>query len=81
MSLSDSDLIEQFEALTLPPSVVNHVNHLRIAWLYLVKLELNQAIEKITTGTKEYAAYLGDNEIYHRTVTEAVTRIMYLRMR
>ena len=77
MSLSDSALVEQFEALTLPPSVVNH---LRIAWLYLVKLELNQAIEKITTGTKEYAAYLGDNDKYHHTVTEAVIRIMDLRM-
>ena len=52
----------------------------RIAWLYLVKLDLQEAIEKITTGTKEYVENLGVTDKYHRTITEATARIMNLKM-
>ncbi len=80
MSISDKQLLEQFEALTLDPSELNHVSHLCIAWLYLSKFDLREAIEKIAIGTKEYAESLGVYDKFHRTVTEAIVRIVYKRM-
>jgi hypothetical protein len=80
MSISDSDLLEKFEALNLSPDELNHSNHLRIAWLYLNKYSLKEAIDKTGTGTKEFAESLGDTEKYHQTITEATVRIMDKRM-
>ena len=80
MSLSDNALLEQFEAKLLLPTELNHLSHLRIAWLYLLRLELSEVIEKICTGTKEYVENLGEFEKFHRTVTEATARIMGSRM-
>jgi hypothetical protein len=80
MSLSDKALLEQFETLTLSPDDLSHVSHLRIAWLYLNKLSLKDAVEKIATGTKKYAESLGVYDKYHRTITEAIARIMHKRM-
>lgn len=81
MSLSDEDLLTQFEVKTLPPDELNHVSHLRIAWLYLKKFDLGTAIEKTGTGTREYAENLGVYDKYHQTVTEAIVRIMDNRMK
>ena len=69
--MSDKVLLEQFETLTLSPDDLNHVNHLRITWLYWNKLALKEAIEKIATGIKMYAESLGVYDKYHRTITEA----------
>jgi hypothetical protein len=80
MSLSDKALLEQFETLTLSPDDLSHVSHLRIAWLYLNKMSLKDAVEKIATGTKMYAESLGVYDKYHRTITEAIARIMHKRM-
>ena len=80
MSLSDATVLEQFESGTLPADELGHVSHLRIAWLYLNTLALQDAIEKIATGTKDYAECLGIYDKYHRTITEAIARIMYKRM-
>lgn len=80
MSLSDKALLEQFETLTLSPDDLNHISHLRIAWLYLNQMALKDAIEKIATGTKTYAESLGVYDKFHRTITEAITRIMHKRM-
>ena len=80
MSLSDKVLLEQFETLTLSPDDLSHVSHLRIAWLYLNKMSLKDAVEKIATGTKNYAESLGVYDKYHRTITEAIVRIMHKRM-
>ncbi|NKB38335.1 MAG: hypothetical protein GKR93_14425 [Gammaproteobacteria bacterium] len=80
MTISDTELITRFEDLSLPPSKINHISHLRIAWLYLRHLPLSKAIEKITLGTKCFAEYHGDYEKYHHTVSEACARIMKQRI-
>lgn len=78
-SISDQAFIEQFENQTLPPELFNHHGHLRLAWLYLQRYPLQQAIEKVTTGISAYASSLGAKDKFQHTLTEAIVRIMALR--
>ena len=80
MAISDAKLIAQFEDMSLPVTEINHLSHLRIAWLYLRDRSVDEAIDKVTGGTRAFAEHHGDYEKYHHTVTEACVRIMKQRM-
>lgn len=80
MTISDDKFIEQFENQTLPPNLFDHYGHLRLAWLYLRKYPLPKAIDKVTTGIKAYANSLGATNKFQHTLTEAIVRIMAIRM-
>lgn len=79
--LPDQAFIEQFENQTLAPEHFNHYGHLRLAWLYLQHHPLQQAIEKVTSGISAYASSLGAKDKFQHTLTEAIVRIMALRMK
>ena len=81
MLLSDKAFIEQFENKTLAPELFSHNGHLRLAWLYLQSYPLQQAIEKVTSGISAYASSLGATDKFQHTLTEAIVRIMALRMK
>lgn len=80
MSISDSEFLNQFEALTLDPKYFSHNGHLRLAWLYLNSSDLNEAIDKVTTGISNYANSLGATDKFQHTLTEAIVRIMAMRI-
>ena len=80
MNNSDRHFIDQFENQTLPPEKFNHLGHLRLAWLYLATLPLEDAIATMTHGLRVYAASLGASEKFHHTLTEALLRIMAARI-
>jgi hypothetical protein len=68
--------LEAFLACRLPPSAFNHRNHLRVAWIHLQRFPLDEAIERTCASIARYAAHLGAQERYHRTMTEALIRLM-----
>ena len=78
-SLSDVEFLEEFENLTLKPEEFNHTAHIRIAWLYLSKYNLEDAILLTCKGIKCYAESLGAKEKYHATITCALVRIISLK--
>jgi hypothetical protein len=80
MSLSDTQFLRQFEDLSLPPEEFGHRGHLRLAWLYLSKYPLEEAITRIATGISRYANGLGATGKFHHTLTEAIVRIMASRL-
>ena len=80
MTISDAEFLEQFEAKTLNPGYFNHQGHLRLAWLFLNKYDLEVAIEKVTTGISAYATNLGATGKFKHTLTEAIVRIIARRM-
>ena len=47
MPLSDADFIDQFERKILSPEHFNHIGHLRLAWLYLQKNSLTNAVKRM----------------------------------
>ena len=79
MTLSDQAFLHQFEACELEPEHFNHKGHLRLAWLYLNRHALPQAIERTTSGIEKYAISLGAKDKFHYTLTEATVRLMAKR--
>jgi N-formylglutamate deformylase len=81
MERTDDTFLEDFENCELPESEFDHRGHLRLAWLYLERYPLDEAIRRTSDGIRSYAANLGAASKFHRTVTEAIVRIMHRRQR
>ncbi len=79
-ALNDATFIAQFENQTLSSAHFNHIGHLRLAWLYLERYPLEQAISLVCGGIKAYAESLGASTKFHFTITNAIVRIMAMRM-
>jgi hypothetical protein len=77
--LSDEVFLTQFESQILPKECFNHIGHLRLAYLYLQKLELPQAIDKTSQGIIDYADSLGVKDKFHATITYAIVSLMFVR--
>ena len=75
-NLTDDAFLEAFLACRLPPAAFNHRNHLRVTWIHLQRYPLEEAIERTCAGIAQYAAHLGVPDRYHRTMTEALIRLM-----
>ncbi|WP_020410225.1 hypothetical protein [Hahella ganghwensis] len=78
--LEDQVFQAEFENNTLNPECFDHVGHLRIAWLYLQQCDLETALQKTCLGIKSYAESLGAAGKYHHTLTDALVRIMAMRL-
>lgn len=74
--LTDDAFLEAFLACRLPRGSFNHRNHLRIAWIHLCRFSIDEAVERTCAGIARYAAHLGATDRYHRTLTEALIRLM-----
>jgi hypothetical protein len=79
-SLSESELIEAFEACTLAPAQFPHREHVRLAWAYLRREMLADAIVKFCGGLKAFAASIGKAGLYHETVSWAFMLIIQDRI-
>jgi hypothetical protein len=79
-SLSEDELIAQFEALTLPATAFPHREHVRLAWAYLRRETLPDAIVRFRGALKAFATHIGKTELYHETVTWAFMLIIQDRM-
>lgn len=75
-ALTDDAFLNAFLTCQLPPGAFNHRTHLRVAWLHLRRFPLEEAIERTCAGIAQYAAHLGATDRYHRTLTEALIRLM-----
>lgn len=78
-SLGDEAFIAQFEQQILPKEHFNHIGHLRLAYLYLQRFGLEQALDKISNGISAYADSLGVKDKFHVTITYAVVNLIYVR--
>ena len=78
--LSDEVFLAQFEDKTLDPVHLNHLGHLRLAWLYLLHSPFDEALKRISQGIKAYAESLGATQKFHVTVTEVIVKIMAQRI-
>ena len=74
--LSNEDFLAAFLDCSLPPAHFNHRAHVRLAWLLLQRYPLEEAVERICGGIQRYATHLGAAEKYHRTLSEALVRLM-----
>ena len=68
---TDGEFLAALEACTLPPTAFRHADHLRAAYLYLRTGGFADAIVRMTTALRRYAASQGEPERYHETITVA----------
>lgn len=69
--MTDGELVEAFEGATLPEHAFGHVDHVRLAWIYLGRLPLLDAIRVYSAGLRRFAETKGSPGKYHETVTWA----------
>ena len=78
--LSDDQLVSRFEALALEPGRFGHRDHVRLAWIYLRRHGLLEAIRRYRDGLVRFAAHHGAAGRYHETVTWAMVVLIHERM-
>ena len=81
--MNDDDFLAAFEARTLDE--FHHRDHIKVAYLYLCRHSLDEAIAKVRAGLQALAAAWGapvdDLERgYHETMTQAWVRVVHLTL-
>lgn len=67
--MTDSELLERFEAATLSGDEFPHREHVRVAWLYLRDRPLLEVLDRFPRHLRALAEALGAHGLYHETVT------------
>ena len=78
---TDEEFIRQFEACTLPAEFFHHQDHVKLAWLYLQRYSLLEALQRFSAGIKRFAAAQGKTDLYHETITWAYVFLIHERMK
>jgi hypothetical protein len=74
--LDDDAFLAALHSGQLPASEFDHRQHLRLAWLQLRRAPLTAAIERTCVDIQAFASHHGAQAKFHRTVTEALLRLM-----
>ena len=78
--MSGDEMVEKFEAGTFPPEMFHHGQHVRMAFHYLQRWPLLEALQRFSTALKRFATAAGKPERYHETVTWAFVFVIHERM-
>ena len=69
MSTRPPFTIEAFESGSIDAEAFDHEAHIYMAWLYLGRFGLAEAIARITAALKRLTAALGATDKYHETIS------------
>jgi hypothetical protein len=69
--MTDDDLIEEFEAGTLPPAAFGHREHVQLAWVYLRRHGRGEAERRMLHGLRAFASRAGKPEKFDAPLTRA----------
>jgi len=78
--MSDDELIRDFEALRLAPGQFGHRAHVRLAFAYLQRYDLLEALRRCRDGLRRFARAAGAPDKYHETVTFGLVILIHERM-
>jgi len=81
--LNDDEFLAAFEARTIEE--FHHRDHIKVAYLYLRRYPLDEAIAKVRAGLQALAAAWGAptddlEKGYHETMTQAWVRLVHLTL-
>jgi hypothetical protein len=79
--LTDEALLRGFDRASLRPGEFRHVDHVRVAWLYLRRFEPAEALRRYVEGIRRLSKALGAPEKYHETITWAYLLLIGERLR
>jgi hypothetical protein len=67
--MTDQELMDQFEEGTLPSECFHHREHVRVAFLYLTKYPVLDALQAFSKALRRLAEVRGKPQLYHETIT------------
>jgi hypothetical protein len=77
--MTDEEFLTAFERCTLPRVLWTHAAHVRMAWLYLGRLPVGDALDRVRDGIRRYNA-ANHSDGYHETITVACVALVRARM-
>ena len=78
--MTDEELMKQFEAGTLPSECFHHREHVRVAFLYLTRYPVLEALQAFSQALRRFAEVRGKSQLYHETITWAHIFLIRERM-
>jgi hypothetical protein len=78
--MDDEELLKKFEACTLSNECFHHADHIRVAWLYLRRYPVLDALVRFSNGLKRFASAHGKANLYHETITWSYVFLIHERM-
>jgi hypothetical protein len=78
--VSDDEFIAAFEDCTLPLESFRHADHVRMAFLYLDRYPLLEAIRQFSASLVRFATAYGKTNLYNETITWAYLLIIRERL-
>ncbi len=75
--MTDEGFVRAFESGLIPPSEFGHVQHVRVAWVYLRESEsVEEALSRMRAAIRRFAAAAGAAHKYHETITVLWMRVL-----
>ena len=78
--MDDDELMRSFEAGDVPAGGFHHEQHVRVAWNYVTRHPLPEALERFTSGLRRFAAARGTPALYHEKITVAFVLLINERV-
>ena len=80
LTAEERTFIDAFERCAMPPGSFRHRDHVWLAWLYLRLYPLPEALGRYVEGLKRFATSIGQDGLYHETITYAFIFLINERM-
>jgi hypothetical protein len=75
--LTDTAFARAFEAWSVPAAELDHVAHVRVAWVYLHEAaSVEEALPRMRDAIRRFAAAAGASQKYHETITVLWMRLL-----
>jgi hypothetical protein len=71
IELTDDELLRRFEDTSLPTASFSHRQHVRVAWLYIGRVGMPDAIAVFSEALQRFATAKGAHTLFHVTITWA----------
>ena len=78
-AFADDDLLARFLDTTLPTAAFHHADHVRMAWLFVMRHGMPAALELFPAALERFAAAKGATGLYHATITWAYLLLIHER--
>jgi hypothetical protein len=80
LSAEERELLYGVESRTLPDNGFHHLEHVRVAWLYLNMFPFWEAVRRFQNAIQSLAAAKGKATLYHETITFAYLALVNERI-
>jgi hypothetical protein len=78
--MDDDALVRMIEASEVPPQGFHHAEHVRVAWYYLRRHTLPEALSRFSKTLRKFADARGKPGLYHETITTAYVLLINERL-